>query len=328
MMASGGEALPVGRLAFKAREGRQTALSGFDSRSLPPTPRDVSEAMKNFPGWLPGRLPILHVGFAFSGTTSLQLNLLSRRADVFYAGLPYGGLGGIFSRIKYQEPEQYDSDLVAGLCKEWIFDRMSAGQRLVLSDETFVEQPAIYYTPALAPIGTIAVRLRNIFGDGIVLFTLRNQYRAVISNYLTLKRNAADEGREIEPFDAWIAGNRTQIRNLHLRNLDASYAIRIYQRVFGRHAVHVLPLEQLTESGTGAYLARLAEITGLEVSPREVEAYVRRNGSPPNDIELSPEQRSFVQGRAAAGNVLIASEFGLPLREFGYPWPAGDDCSG
>lgn len=34
----GGEALPVGRLAFKAREGRQTALSGFDSHSLPPTP--------------------------------------------------------------------------------------------------------------------------------------------------------------------------------------------------------------------------------------------------------------------------------------------------
>ena len=32
----GGEALPVGRLAFKAREGRQTALSGFDSHSLPP----------------------------------------------------------------------------------------------------------------------------------------------------------------------------------------------------------------------------------------------------------------------------------------------------
>ncbi len=34
----GGEALPVGRLAFKAREGRQTALSGFDSHSLPPFP--------------------------------------------------------------------------------------------------------------------------------------------------------------------------------------------------------------------------------------------------------------------------------------------------
>lgn len=172
----------------------------------------------------------------------------------------------------------------------------------------------------LAPIGTIAARLRDIFGECIVLFTLRNQYRAVISNYLTLRKNAANEGREIEPFDAWIAGNRTQIRNLYLRNLDASYAIGIYQRVFGRQAVHVLPLEHLTEWGTAAYLARLAEITGLEISPDEARAYVRRNASPPNDIELSPEQKAFVHRRAAVGNALIAREFDLPLREFGYPW--------
>lgn len=38
MIENGGEALPVGRLAFKAREGRQTVLSGFDSHSLPPNP--------------------------------------------------------------------------------------------------------------------------------------------------------------------------------------------------------------------------------------------------------------------------------------------------
>jgi hypothetical protein len=38
MIENGGEALPVGRLAFKAREGRQTVLSGFDSHSLPPIP--------------------------------------------------------------------------------------------------------------------------------------------------------------------------------------------------------------------------------------------------------------------------------------------------
>ena len=50
IMVDGGEALPVGRLAFKAREGRQTALSGFDSHSLPPThvrhrPRKTGEGL-------------------------------------------------------------------------------------------------------------------------------------------------------------------------------------------------------------------------------------------------------------------------------------------
>jgi hypothetical protein len=42
MIDRGGEAFPVGRLAFKAREGRQTALSGFDSHSLPPRSRPSS----------------------------------------------------------------------------------------------------------------------------------------------------------------------------------------------------------------------------------------------------------------------------------------------
>ena len=46
-MIRGGEALPVGRLAFKAREGRQTALSGFNSHSLPPTPRQYPPSNLN-----------------------------------------------------------------------------------------------------------------------------------------------------------------------------------------------------------------------------------------------------------------------------------------
>lgn len=62
-MENGGEALPVGRLAFKAREGRQTVLSGFDSHSLPPKFR--SGAYSGSGGfvasapWLPWRLRIL-----------------------------------------------------------------------------------------------------------------------------------------------------------------------------------------------------------------------------------------------------------------------------
>lgn len=269
------------------------------------------------------RLPIIHVGFGFSGTTSLQENLLSRRANLFYAGIPYGELGGIFSSIKYQEPEQYDRDLTARFCNELIFKKMADNQRLVLSDETFVEQPAIYFTPVLVPVGMIAGRLLDLFGESVILFTLRNQYRSVISNYLTLKKNATAEGCRIEPFDAWIIGNHTQLRNLYLRNLDASYAIKIYRRIFGVHAVHVLPLELLTEQGTAAYLAKLAEIIGLEISPRDVENYVKRNASPTNEIELNPEQRALICRRAGAGNAFIAQEFDLPLREFGYPWPVG-----
>jgi hypothetical protein len=271
-------------------------------------------------------LPIIHVGFAHSGTTSLQENIFSKRSDIFYAARPYGGLGGIFSRIKCQEPQLYDADATARGCEALIFDKMRANQddrRIVISDETLVDQPAIYYTPAMMPVALVAERLRALFGEALILFTIRNQLRSVISNYLVLKANyAALANRTIEPFDAWFAGNLGQVRNLFLRNLDLSLAIKAYQTMFGAHAVQVLPLELLLREGTAAYLGRLSQITGLEISHADVAGYVARNASPPHDIVLTSEQCDIIHRRSAAGNVFVAEHFGLPLRDFGYPWPA------
>jgi hypothetical protein len=267
-------------------------------------------------------LPILHIGFAHSGTTSLQENIFSRRSDLFYAGIPYGELGGIFSWVKYREPEHYDRAATAALCQDLIFSKMQPGQRPVITDETLVEQPAIYYTPAMMPVGMIAERLRDLFGPAIVLFTLRNQYRYVLSLYSVLKRNyAALANREIEPFASWFAGNQTQVRNLFLRNLDPSHAVRVYERVFGPEAVHVLPLELLTRDGTGAYLDRLGAISDLAFTDIETAAYPARNPSPAHDIVLSDEQRALIRQRAGSGNTYVAERFRLPLADLGYPLP-------
>jgi hypothetical protein len=103
----------------------------------------------------------MHVGFAHSGTTSLQENIFSKRTDLFYAGVPYGDLGGIFSWVKYREPRRYDSAATTALAAELIFGRMHAGQRLVISDETLLDQPAIYYTPAMMHVALIAERIRR-----------------------------------------------------------------------------------------------------------------------------------------------------------------------
>jgi hypothetical protein len=267
------------------------------------------------------RRPIIHVGFAHSGTTSLQENFFSRRADLFYAGIPFGDLGGIFSRLKYQEAEQYDETGTARLCDDLIFTRIKPSQRLLVSDETLVDQPAIYYTPAMMPIRNIAMRLRALFGQGTILFTIRNPLRRVISTYTVLKRNAAALGREIEPFDTWFIGNCTQVRNLFLRNLDASHAIKVYQSVFGDHAVHLLPLELLTREGVRAYLGRLSQIIGLEISQVDVDQYLPRNESPKHDIALTPEQSDCIRQRSAVGNAFLAESFDLPLGEYGYPMP-------
>jgi len=272
---------------------------------------------------MPVLLPLIHVGFCHSGTKSLQKNIFSRRPEFFYAGIPYDTLGGIFSAIKYQEAEHYSGDTaVSQWCDEFIFAKMRPEKRLVISDETLVEQPEIYFTPAMMPVRTIAERLRARFGPSLILFTLRNQYHYVVSNYLVLKKNYADlANRGIEPFDEWFAGNLSQQRNLFLRNLDPSHAIKLYQSVFGKEAVHVLPLELLLHRGTGAYLGCLGRIVDLSFSEVDVESYVAYNRSPAHSIVLSKEQRSIICQRSAIGNAFVAKEFKLPLRDFGYPLP-------
>jgi hypothetical protein len=153
----------------------------------------------------------------------------------------------------------------------------------------------------MMPIRVIAERLRAQFGRSTVLFTLRSQYSSVTSNYLVLKNNYERlANRKIEPFDAWFAGNLTQVRNLFLRNLDPSHAIDVYRNVFGAGAVHVLPLEIISRHGVKAYLDHLSRISGFEFSSAEIRGYVARNASPPHDIVLDNRQRAVIRRRSSA----------------------------
>lgn len=216
---------------------------------------------------------VLHVGFAHSGTTSLQQNIFSQRPDIFYCGIPYGDLGGIFSNIKYRD-SGFDAESVAREVEIRIRSKAANAQAIVVSDETFVEQPEVYYTPAMLPVGSIAERLHTLFPDARVLLTIRNQFDYVISMYLNLKRNYANlANRPIEPMCEWISGNRTQVANLFLRNLDYSPAIRTYVQIFGREAVSVVPLESLRQSGPRAYLETIGSHLGIAMTEDDAHRF-------------------------------------------------------
>jgi Sulfotransferase family len=330
------------------------------------------------------RRTILHVGFCHSGTTSLRKNLLERRDELFYCGQPYGVRGGIFSDIKYKPDYPLYSRSwaispnavrwtwggtgrwryrrrIEELCRSYIFEQASRHQSVTVSDETFVDQPEIYYTPSMMPVHTIAERLRSFFPDADILFTTRNQLNYVVSSYLNLKRNyALLAQRPIEPFDRWFEGNHTQVANLFLRNLDYSQAIRTYIDVFGRDSVFVLPLELLLHDGVREYLERLGSFLKINIGdddithyravwnrrmtmredvfveaaceePRFRELYdefmANANGaeemhSAPARVSLSASQIANIRERVATGNEFIAQEFRLPLRTFGYPMTA------
>jgi hypothetical protein len=216
---------------------------------------------------------LIHVGFCHSGTTSLQENFFASRRDIFYC-TSVAEYGGIFSYIKYEEDCALVERRLDELCGQYIWANIKPNQNLVLSDETLVEQPEVYYTPQKMPISLVAQRLKHAFPDALILFTIRNQFEYVVSCYLNLKRNYARfANRSIEGFDAWFAGNFTQMANLYMRHLDYSRAIAIFASVFGADAITVLPLESLELLGTQAYLGRVGKLIGVEITKEDVENF-------------------------------------------------------
>ena len=221
-----------------------------------------------------GHIPtLIHVGFGHSGTTSLQQNFFARHRDIFYC-TSTGDHGGILSFIKYEEDWPAVEREVKAHCDKYIWRKIAPNQSLVLSDETLVEQPEVYYTPQMLPIAVIAQRLKQLFPNARILFTLRNQLEYVVSCYLNLKRNYAYlANRCIEDFDTWFSGNHSQIANLYLRNLDYSRAIAPFVNAFGKDAVAVLPLESLARLGHEAFLRRVGDPIGIETREDDVEDF-------------------------------------------------------
>ena len=138
---------------------------------------------------------IIHVGFARTGTTSLQLNFFSHRDDIFYVGEPYGKFGGIFSHLRFTEDFKYDEVYLLRLCNEQIFAK-TEGRPIVISDEILCDSPQRYLVPYLVPRDVIAFRLFKFFQPARIIFTIRKQEDYVSSVYLNLKRNSGFFGSD------------------------------------------------------------------------------------------------------------------------------------
>jgi hypothetical protein len=215
----------------------------------------------------------IHVGFANSGTTSLQRNFFSARDDIFYAGEPYGERGGIFSTIKNVEDINLDAVAIDQQCRDLIH-RHSAGRPIVISDETLTDTPQLYFAPYTMPREAIALRLCRLFPAARIIFTIRDQRHYAESMYLNLKRNTARFDRmPIAPFSQWLTGNLTLLRANYLQNLNFFECVSLYAEIFGHENICVLPLEMAMTDGTEAYLGHLCSFMGMELRHSDVTGF-------------------------------------------------------
>ena len=223
---------------------------------------------------MPPHPPIfIHVGFANTGTTSLQNNFFARRDDIFLAGEPYGERGGLFTAIKSIEDFQLDRNLLEEECRALVYAK-AKGRPIVISDENLCDTPELYFGPYVVPRDTIALRLKHFFPAAKVIFTIRDQRQYAVSAYFNLKRNAAFfDGMPTAPFATWLAAMLSRERSHFMQNLNFHDLINLYCTLFGRENVCVLPLEMLAADGADAYLGRLCDFLGLPSSSDDVEHY-------------------------------------------------------
>ena len=302
---------------------------------------------------------VLHVGFGHAATTSLQHGFFGHRDDLHYLGLPYRDAGGFFSFLKYADDGHVPPADMLGWCRDLMYGHPDRGGRpIVVSDEMFAETAEVYYAPRHLPAAVVAARLKRYFPAAKVVFTVRRQPDYVTSLYFNLRRNFAYlAGMPMPPFAEWWWGMHTQVCCPYLQNVDYAPLIRTYCELFGREDVLVLPLEALKADGPAAYLNRLGAFAGLPIGEADIERFrtphnarmsvvedrvadllaarhlaadVRKAlenpalagllpQSAPATLDLGDEVRRHIHDRAAAGNRWLATEFGLPLADWGYP---------
>jgi hypothetical protein len=225
---------------------------------------------------------VIHVGFANTGSSSLQLNFFSNRDDIFYVGEPYRERGGIFSNIRCTEDFQYDEAYILRLCNEQIFAK-SEGRTIVISDETFCDTPQRYFASYLVPRDLIAFRLFKLFQPAKIIFTIRRQEDYISSMYLNLKRNSAFLDRmPVPPLSRWYRGMLSHVRCNFLQNINFHDSITLYAQIFGRENVLVLPLERLIIDGPAHYLQELCDFIGIGLSEHDINRFAR-----PQNVRMS-----------------------------------------
>jgi hypothetical protein len=216
---------------------------------------------------------VIHVGFTNTGTTSLQLNFFSRRNDIFYVGVPYHERGGIFSHILYLEDFRYDESYVLRCCNKQILTK-SKERIIVISDETLCDTPQLYFAPYVVPRDMIALRLFRLFQPAKIIFTIRRQEDYISSMYLNLKRNSAFFDRmPMPPLSRWYKGMLSQIRCNYLQNINFHEIIAVYEQIFDRENILVLPLEKLIVDGPTRYLQQLCDFMGVDFSDNDVDHF-------------------------------------------------------
>jgi Sulfotransferase domain len=185
---------------------------------------------------------IIHVGAPKSGTTSLQNNVFSQIPTVRCLGKPNHlnkMYKAFFDSITLAENYDLDQYVVPFVSKV----KSSPKPVVMISDEMFAEWNVF---------SLVASRLARYFPDAQILITIRSQFSAIPSYYVShgrmLKDTPVSQRIRYVTFREYFDFYSKKHNHGHFRHLKYYELARTYAEAFGRENITILTFEEMVRS--------------------------------------------------------------------------------
>lgn len=198
----------------------------------------------------------VHAGFVKTATSTLQHAVFARHDEINYLGLPAprSDLGQVIHALAKADSTRFDLGRARRTVAPHL--RPAPPRRITLvSYENFV----LYES---TDKGVVAQRLRDIFPDCQILFTIRRQQDIIRSWYLQKLAKYLD-GLNYLSFDQWFAIKMAEPHKSILSDLDYHSTISYYESLFGRERIKVFCFEQLVDD-RATYARAMADCLNVD----------------------------------------------------------------
>lgn len=239
--------------------------------------------------------PLIHIGYAKAGSTWLQAHLLGNSRLGFQ--MPFNRAD---IRRLLQKAPAFEFD--AGCCREYF------EPGLQMADPEH-EIPVLSFEGLTGPsrMGdfqrkAIADRLFQVFPNAKIFLMIREQGSMQLAQYHQYLRRGGvySLSRFLHP----PMSDRRQLPYFDWNRFSYHHLINYYQQLFGDNNVLVLPLEMLQQN-PHAFVGRLAEFCGLEVSHRQISELPVADRTRPSQSSLLMNVRrpfNFLFGQSTSFN--------------------------